>query len=122
VDDTPRKSRILWLDDQEVLGRLATEILEKNGYAAKAVYTSAQALKVLESESFDAIIMDQNRPGDIHGDAFARALRDRWYNKPLLCATGHPNDVRDRASFDRIIAKTELFPEVLEALRGLLSK
>jgi signal transduction histidine kinase/DNA-binding response OmpR family regulator len=54
--------RILVVEDNKVNQRLALKQLEKLGYQASAVVNGAEALTLLEAESFDLILMDCQMP------------------------------------------------------------
>ena len=114
------KARVLFVDDHEVLARLSCEILELHGYIAIAANSTEHALVLCETISFDAIVCDQNHPG-MSGDVFARTLRNRQYEKPIVCVTGNPQTIRDRPAFDVILTKTELFPQLVVVLDSLLA-
>jgi len=54
--------RILLAEDEHSLSKAIIRILEKNKYAADAVYNGEEALKFLESDNYDALILDLMLP------------------------------------------------------------
>jgi PAS domain S-box-containing protein len=68
--------RVLVVDDEEPLVRLATETLEDLGYAPTGFTSSAAALAAFRADpaGFDAVLTDERMPG-ISGSALIREVR-----------------------------------------------
>jgi signal transduction histidine kinase/CheY-like chemotaxis protein len=62
TEEIRHNERILVVEDNKVNQRLALKQLEKLGYRANAVVNGAEALSLLELESFDLILMDCQMP------------------------------------------------------------
>ena len=80
---------ILFVDDEEVLVRLAKQLLERMGYRVTACNSSAAALDVFRSDpnAFDVIVSDQTMPG-ITGQQLATKVRKIRGDIPIIIATG----------------------------------
>ena len=81
--------RVLVVDDEEPLVRLATETLEELGYVALGFTSSAAALEAIRADPqrFDAMITDERMPG-MTGSALIRQVRGIRDGIPILLVTG----------------------------------
>ena len=85
--------KILVVDDNEMLCRLACDILCTEGYRAVPASNAAEALRALEEEEFDLLVTDSQMPG-MSGLELARAARDRNPHFPDL----EPRGIRDESA------------------------
>ena len=83
------RQRILVVDDEEPLVRLATETLRELGYMPIGFTSSTDALAAFRSDPkhFDAVITDERMPG-ISGSALIREMRGIRRSIPILLVTG----------------------------------
>jgi two-component system, NtrC family, response regulator HydG len=67
-DDATRsaRGRILIVEDEEIVRQLLTGLLREEGYAVDSVATGEDALKALDRELYDLVMLDLNLPG-MHG-------------------------------------------------------
>ncbi len=81
--------RVLVIDDEEPLVRLATETLESLGYVPVGFTSSVDALQELRAnpERFDVILTDERMPG-ITGSAIIREVRRINASVPILLMSG----------------------------------
>lgn len=56
-------AKILIVDDEESMRFFLSEAVSKEGYKCRAVANGEQAIKMIEAERFDLIIIDYNMPG-----------------------------------------------------------
>lgn len=75
--------RILLAEDEHSLSKAIIRILEKNKYAADAVYNGEDALKFLESDNYDALILDLMLP-KIDGITVLKTIREQGSQIPVL--------------------------------------
>jgi CheY-like chemotaxis protein len=82
--------RVLIVDDEEPLVRLATETLEGLGYAPVGFTSSVNALQEFGAnpEAFDAILTDERMPG-VTGSTIIREVRRISHSIPILLMTGY---------------------------------
>ena len=80
--------RVLCVDDEPALLRLATRLLERMGLDATTASGPVDALALFDAERFDLIITDIRMPG-MDGHAFLEAIRARDPQVPVIVATGH---------------------------------
>ena len=91
--------RVLVVDDEEPLVRLATETLEALGYAPAGFTSSTAALAAFRAnpKTFDAVITDERMPG-LSGSALIREVRGIRRKIPILLVSGYlGGTVADRA-------------------------
>ncbi len=75
-------SRILIVEDDSAMGALAMKVLELHGWASQWARSAHEALSLLESVDFDAVITDINMPG-MNGLEFC----ERTTSSVSLCET-----------------------------------
>lgn len=86
--------RILIVEDEQHIAAGLQFNLEAEGFEAVVAGDGAPALEILESEQFDAIVLDVMMP-TVDGFEVARTLRERLDYTPILMLTarGRPEDV-----------------------------
>ncbi len=90
---TPQVHRVLVVDDDVMMRRLLTLVLEKNGYETVQAVDAAQALAAVTDAVPDVIITDLDMPG-IDGIAFCRLVQRRVAMPVhIIILTGHPGHV-----------------------------
>ncbi len=82
--------RVLVVDDEEPLVRLATETLELLGYAPVAFTSSTAALAAFRADPqrFDAVLTDERMPG-LSGSALIREVRGIRQAIPVVLMSGY---------------------------------
>lgn len=80
-------SRILVVDDEEVVRELTVEILKRSGYEVHGVPSAKHALELLDAESFDVVVSDVVMP-EMTGVEFLYELRTRRFELPVVLMTG----------------------------------
>ena len=78
--------KLLLAEDERSLSRAIVKILEKNHYTVDAVYDGQDALAYLETEHYDAAVLDVMMPG-LDGIAVVKALRAAGNSTPILMLT-----------------------------------
>ena len=85
--------RVLVVDDEEPLVRLATRTLEELGYAPVGFTSSRAALAAFRADPqrFDAVITDERMPG-MSGSALIRKVRGIRDSIPVVLMSGYVGD------------------------------
>lgn len=78
--------RLLLAEDERSLSRAIIKILEKNNYAAEAVYNGEDALTYLETGEYDAAILDIMMP-KMDGITVLKKLRAKGNMMPVIMLT-----------------------------------
>ncbi len=110
--------KILVVDDNEMLCRLACDILRTEGYRAVPASSAAEALRAFEEEEFDLLVTAFQMPG-MSGLELARAIRNRSPQFPVIVMTGFEPVECEHVTL--WLPKQYLFPNLLEKIRYCLT-
>jgi CheY-like chemotaxis protein len=110
--------KILVVDDDEMLCRLACDILRTEGYHAVPATSAAQALEAFEQEEFDLLVTDFRMPG-MSGVELAQAIRGRNPQFPIIVMTAYEPVECEHVTL--WLPKQYLFPGLVEKIRFCLS-
>jgi putative two-component system response regulator len=80
-------SRILVIDDEQVIRSLMVEILESDGHDVAGAETAERALALLDVEEFDLVVSDVVMPG-LSGLELLETVRARHALLPVVLVTG----------------------------------
>ena len=80
-------SRILVIDDEDVIRMLVVEILESAGYDVTSAESAEVALSLLDHSEFDLVVSDVIMPG-LSGLELLEAVRARRASLPVILVTG----------------------------------
>jgi CheY-like chemotaxis protein len=91
--EAKRKVRILLVEDNIVNQKFALRLLEKSGYRADAVGNGKEAVKALEADAYDLVLMDVQMP-EMDGYEATGVIRDpqskvQNHNVPIIALTAH---------------------------------
>ncbi len=106
--------RVLVVDDEEYITRMASRLLKRLGYKVRSVNDGRKALSLFQADpgAFDAVISDQTMPG-MTGVQLFQELRLLNSTLPFLLVTGY----NEGAVADKVEAGTHC--EVLRKPLGL---
>ena len=116
-------TRILVVEDEQKVANALREGLDGEGYEVTVEHTGEGAFFRLNTEAFDAILLDLMLPGR-DGLQILRTLRQRGDKTPVLVLTAR-DTLEDRVSgldggADDYLVKPFAFEEVLARIRALL--
>jgi two-component system, sensor histidine kinase and response regulator len=119
--------RILLVEDNPINQKVASRMLEKSGYAVVVAENGKEALRALEAQAFDAVLMDVQMP-EMDGLEATAAIRAREQGTdrrtPVIALTAHAmTGDRERclaAGMDGYVAKPVQSPILLKALSDVL--
>jgi signal transduction histidine kinase len=107
----PRRAiRILVVEDEQQLARMASVVLNQRGHHAVVATSGEQAITLLETEQpFELVISDLGLGPGPNGWELADAVRRRWPQTCFVLVTGwgaaiDPGQARERG-VDRVLAK-----------------
>jgi DNA-binding NtrC family response regulator len=84
------QARILVVDDEEVVCRSCQEILAGDGHEVYAAYNGQEALRQIENDDFDIVLVDLKIPGS-GGLSLVRAIRKASPQTEVVVITGYPS-------------------------------
>ena len=117
--------KILVVEDNDSIRRLATRMLTQLGYQPTAVSNVADALSYLSGgQRVDLLFTDIVMPGKVDGLDLASTVRERWPEMKILLTSGFPNN--DEALNMRnlgigLLSKPYQREELARAIRTALS-
>jgi signal transduction histidine kinase len=126
VDTAPRRAPILVVDDDQRNVRLVESILKTNGYPVVKAYDGEEALRIVESERPDLILLDVMMP-KMSGFEVCQRLKGRYESRllPIIMVTAL-NALEDKVQaleigaddfLSKPINKVELLAKVRSVLR-----
>jgi CheY-like chemotaxis protein/HPt (histidine-containing phosphotransfer) domain-containing protein len=123
-----RSLRILLAEDNLVNQRIALAVLEKQGHRVVAVVNGAAAVRAVQQEVFDVVLMDVQMP-EMNGLEATRAIRswecERGGHVPIVAMTAHAmKGARDdclAAGMDHYLSKPIQIPDVIRVLDEVAS-
>ncbi len=114
--------RILVVEDERKLAQALKEGLEADDYRVALAPTGEEAFYLVETESFDLVVLDVTLPGR-SGIGILKAMRQHGFKTPVLMLTAR-DTVQDRvlgldSGADDYLVKPFAFPELLARIRAL---
>jgi CheY-like chemotaxis protein len=113
------RQTILLVDDDEVLGRVLSRVLERRGYTVARATGAAQALQEAKDHPPRLALLDLCLP-DGDGITLGRQLRELAPDLPLVLLTAFPLRLRDRPeltqNFQQVLTKPLDLAEFLGAV------
>jgi CheY-like chemotaxis protein len=116
-----RESRVLVVDDCESLRYLKTQYLLAAGFQVSQADTGNAALRSIEAERPDLVLLDVNLP-DIHGAEVCREVKTRWA-LPVVYTSSVELPVELQGTADGFVVsldETDLLDAVRQALDSRL--
>ena len=98
-----KQSRILVVEDDPSVQRIAVRSLERAGYKVRASADAARALEMLQEESIDLILCDLVLPG-MSGPELIERVRAAHPEIRVLFVSGYSNELA-RTGHDAFLAK-----------------
>ena len=118
------ETRILVVDDEETLGTMLQTVFQSDGYAVVVAASAAEAIGLLSTDTFQAVITDMKMESDTAGYEVVSAARALPYPPAILILTGYPLLAQDwRATgADAVVTKPCNLAQLLETVGELLRK
>jgi two-component system, OmpR family, copper resistance phosphate regulon response regulator CusR len=117
--------RLLLVEDDPEMSRLAAEYLRRTGFSVDAVHDGATAMRSLRMNTYDAVILDVRLP-DMSGFEICRQLRQMGSEARVLMATAR-DAIEDRVEgldlgADDYLVKPYAMAELAARIRALLRR
>ncbi|MBN2792119.1 MAG: PAS domain S-box protein [Desulfuromonadales bacterium] len=118
---------ILFVDDDEMLANLGTQILTEMGYRVITTTDGREALRLFtaDSDKIDLLITDQTMP-ELTGQELIKELKSLRPDIPIILCTGFSNRINAQQAktqgVDAFLMKPLSIPEFLTTVRRLLDE
>jgi DNA-binding NtrC family response regulator len=114
-----RKPRLLIVDDEIPFTANLLKLLSRKGYEVSVVNDGYSALRIIEEQEFDVVILDQKMPG-IDGVTTLKELKKKRPHLEVIMLTGHGSiesgvQGLQLGAFNYVM-KPITFPELLEQI------
>lgn len=88
--------KLLLVDDNAMMQKIQSTILQKLGHQTSVVSSGQQALEMLSRQTFDCIVMDMQMP-DMDGLETTRRIRQSGNQTPIVALTGNDDNASRQA-------------------------
>ncbi|MBL7115624.1 MAG: PAS domain S-box protein [Kiritimatiellae bacterium] len=85
---TPGMGSVLVADDEDIVRRVASVMLERAGYQVTTVANGEEVLEKLNTSTFDCILLDLSMPV-MGGEETLRHIRNKGVTLPVLMSSGY---------------------------------
>ena len=120
------QTRILLVDDDDLVSETLKAILEMNQFQVSVAGNVAEALHLIDTQTFDALLSDLHMPGAGDGFTVISAMRHKHPDTITLLFTGYPalKEAMDAILLqaDEILVKPMPIHEMIALIRDRLSK
>ena len=83
------KTRVLIVDDEEIVRRGFFRVLASNDHDVETVGSGDEALQEMEAHPFDVVLLDLRMPG-MDGMQVLKTIKNRWPASEVIVVTGYP--------------------------------
>jgi CheY-like chemotaxis protein len=114
-------ARLLLVEDESISRLQLSEFLTEEGYTVVALASGEEALKLLHTENFDAVLTDFKLPGAITGTDVLKAFERVSPGKGKLFITAYPeHEVQPGLLAALYVPKPVHFDDLLQKLKSVL--
>jgi len=118
-------TRILIVDDDEVVRLSHLRSLTGARYNVEAVWDGIEALRAMEQRPFDVILLDLRMPG-MDGMSVLKTIKERWPDSEVVVITGYASvetvkEAVELGAYD-YLSKPVAPDEVIHAANGALTR
>ena len=91
------RSRILVIDDDDLIRSLFKDTLEREGHGVETADTGAEGIEILKQQDYDLVFLDLKMP-EMDGAELLRWIRNAKPKQPVIIITGYPgSEMMERA-------------------------
>ncbi len=121
------QERILFVDDEELLARVGSRLLQSMGYEVTATTSSVEALNLFcrNPDGFDLVVTDQTMPL-MTGDQLAREMLGLRRDLPVILCTGFSDLINEEGAkklgIREFLLKPIRSPDLAKIVRRVLDE
>jgi len=121
ADERAPRAGVLLIVESDVLLRLVTaSSLREAGFEVLEAASTAEAVRVLDNMTIDALISDMNIPGRMDGIALAKWVRDRGLDTKIILTSATERSLGEVQEYVTFLAKPYREDEVEQLVRKVL--
>jgi len=129
LEESPPKGKILVMDDEDLIRKIAKRILNRIGYEVEITANGTEAIEFYQQayqahHPFDAVILDLTVPGDLGGKETVKKLLQIDPQVKAIVSSGYSNDPimaeYKKYGFRGVVMKPYKFEELNQALSQIL--
>jgi DNA-binding response OmpR family regulator len=124
-NDITDEPRLLLVDDDDAIRETLQVILESEKFQVSTARNVAEALHLIDTQQFDALLSDLHMPGAADGFTVISAMRHKHPDAITLLFTGYPalKEAMDAILLqaDEILVKPMPIPEMVALIRNRLA-
>ena len=83
--------KVLIVDDDHTVSSMLSKVMKSNGLESDAVFSGEEALRVLNKQTYDLILLDINMSG-IDGFEVVQSVRQKGIKTPIIIVSGRKED------------------------------
>lgn len=107
------KGKVLIVDDEEIVCKSLSIILEEQGFDADSALTAQEGLKLIQDNNYDTVLLDLKIPGSDDGISLLKKVKEIDPSCVVIIITGYPSDetIEDalkNGAFDYIVKPFEV--------------
>lgn len=118
--------RVLVVDDEPSLARMAALMLGQHGHQVVAATSGEEAMQHLLEQSFDVVISDLGMGEGMSGWDLAREVQRQWPGTAFILATGWGAQIEQQESrkrgVSRVVAKPYRLADLAQALEAVMAE
>ncbi len=118
----PNMKVLMVEDDQSLVNLFESYFLKASDYELYVALTGEEALKILETQRPDAVLLDMQLPG-IKGTQILKIIREKYASTKVLVITSYDSQVKDvvaKLGVDGFFPKPPVLNEIKERLDEVL--
>lgn len=120
-----RKSKILIVEDEILVGIMLSRKLQSYGYeVGDVIINGEEAVQIARTEQPDVVLMDIALSGNVNGLEAARKIHQE-FDIPIIIFTGYDTEKLSQQTTDidpvAIVSKLDDFEEILKAIEKAIT-
>ena len=114
-----KSARILVVDDERMVRSVLSKLLTLKGHTVQVASSGAEALSLVETETFDLVFTDHGMP-EMSGRQLARSLKRRFPQLPIVLLTGDTEAGSADEDVNVVLPKPFKIDELNDRIQDLL--
>jgi len=121
--------KILILEDEESVGNLERDILKREGFEVTLAEIGKEAIELLDTKSFDTVIIDLLMPGPVNGFdviEWIKQYKKEMLNKVIIstgnCVRPTTREFIDKSGVGAVLIKPFRLDQLISTVKKVVKK